>query len=723
MFARLSALLLFLTIAGSAGGIALVALPQHAKDALGISALDAINRVEGASNELQSTWGQLAQSSGDQRDPVKSLVQSQDARSNGDQDEEEEDAPAAAAPSPDQDPGQQAAKDAIEHALQGDYLKARLAAARSQIPVARILVEWLTAQTNSSSYADRRRQAFLDQNPNWPARSIIKARMAQPKPPKEARALVAFRQDNRPQKNKDWLIYVEALQSLEQEDKALEVLRTMWRSRTFYRQDEADFVERFGDILTYADHIARMEWLLDNNHKVSGKRHLPRISEEDLPYYRARFAIMSGKEPDEGDLEKISKQRLLHPDFSLANVARLERKGHISKALEAFLPIDAKGHAPEELISLRMKLARALIFQDRFEEAYNLLSAHRLTSGKQASEAEVLAGWLALRQLDKAQEAVPHFERAMAWDFGALHSKSAFWLAQAQAKLQNDEKRNQALKACSARSIDLYSQLCIEILGQELTGSFQPYKPDASKLADQEMADAARLLSAAGQHRYARLLMRALIVSTDDLGLKKNAMAFARQLGYPRFSYQMADEEIAKQNPVWDYARPLVDLNLAKLEAANDRALFSALLYQESRYQADLISHAGAMGVAQLLPGTAKDMAGRLGLEFSEERLLSDPQYNAELGWRYVQWLREVVGSRSLYVLAGYNAGHANVRKWKEKLGEAGPGMLGTLDWLERIPFSETRSYIERIYANVVPYRNLLARKAQPAELRKFISQ
>lgn len=717
LFARLSALLFFLTIAGSAGGIALIALPQSTKDALGLASF---GHTEGASNEAQSDWTQLAQSGSAQQDPQTVPGK---ASANEDPDEEaKEDAPAASA-APEQDPKLVAAKEAVDSALQGDYLKARLAAARSEIPVTRILVEWLTAQTNSNSYADRRRQAFLDQNPNWPARSIIKARMAAPKPPKDPRALVAFRQDNRAQKNKDWLTYVEALKSLGQEDQALEVLRTMWRSRTFYRQDEADFIAAYGDILTYADHIARMEWLLDNNHKVSGKRHLPRLSEDDLPYYRARFAIMSGQEPDEKDLKKISKQRLLHPDFSLADVARLERKGHISKALEAFLPIDAKGHAPEELMDLRMKLTRALIYQGRFEEAYALASAHRLTSGKQASEAEVLAGWLALRQLEKPEASVPHFERAMAWDFGFLHSKAAFWLAQAQAKLKNDAQREQALKACAARSIDLYAQLCTEILGQELKGSFAPYKPDPSKLADQEMAEAARLLSAIGQHRYARLLMRALIVSTDDLSLKKNAMAYARQLGYPRFSYQMADEEIAKQNPVWDYARPLVDLDLTKLDSANDRAFFSALLYQESRYQPDLVSHAGAMGVAQLLPGTAEDMARRLGLEFSKERLLSDPQYNAELGWRYVLWLREVVGNRSLYVMAGYNAGHANVRAWKEKLGEAGPGMLGTLDWIERIPFSETRSYVERIYANVVPYRNLLARKAQPADLRKFISQ
>lgn len=621
------------------------------------------------------------------------------------------------------DPKAIATKEAIVAALEGEYLKARLAAARSKEPVVRKLVEWLTAQTVSASYSDRRREAFLKANPNWPARSIIKARMAAPKPPKDARALVAFRQDNRPLRNKEWLIYVDALQELGQEDKALEVVRTMWRSRTFYRQDETAFIERFGDKLSYADHIARMEWLLDNNHKISGERHLPRISDEDLPYYRARFAIMKGREPDDKDLKKISKQRLLHPDFSLATVARLERKGHISKAVEAFLPIDAKGHAPEELMDLRIKLSRALVTLRRYEESYGLIAAHRLTGGKEASQAELLAGWLALRQLEKPSQAVQHFERAMAWDFGFLHSKAAFWLAQAQAKLKNEDQRQIALKACAERSVDLYAQLCLEILGQPLAGSFAPYKASPDELVDEEMAVGARLLSAAGEHRYARLLMRALITSTDDLDLKKNALAFARQLGYPRFSYQMADEEITKQKPVWDYARPLPDFALDQIEKPDDRAFFYALMYQESRFQTDLVSHAGAKGVAQLLPSTAKDMAGRSKLEFSEERLTSDAAYTAKLGWAYVDWLRNVVGERSLYVLAGYNAGPGKVKSWKKQFGEAGPGMLGTLDWLEKIPFSETRSYIERIYANVVPYRNLLARKAQPAELRKFISQ
>ncbi len=466
-----------------------------------------------------------------------------------------------------------------------------------------------------------------------------------------------------------------------------------------------------------------MEWLLENNHKISGERHLPRISEEDLPYYRARFAIMKGSEPSESDLKKISKQRLLHPDFSLATVARLERKGHISKAVEAFLPIDAKGHAPEDLMDLRIKLARALVTLGRYEESYQLIAAHKLTGGTEASEAELLAGWLALRQLENPEDAVQHFERAMAWDFGFLHSKAAFWLAQAQAKLKNEAQRTIALKACSERRVDLYAQLCLEILGETLEGSFAPYKANPSALFDAEMAKAASILSGAGEHRYARLLMRALIVSTDDLALKKNALAFARQLGYPRFSYQMADEEIAKQNPVWDFARPMPDFDLKDIIEPDDRAFFYALMYQESRFQTDLVSHAGAKGVAQLLPATAKDMAARAKVTFSEERLTSEAAYTATLGWHYVDWLRNVVGERSLYVLAGYNAGPGKVKSWKKQLGEAGPGMLGTLDWLEKIPFSETRSYVERIYSNVVPYRNLLARKAQPAELRKFISQ
>ncbi len=418
-----------------------------------------------------------------------------------------------------------------------------------------------------------------------------------------------------------------------------------------------------------------------------------------------------------------------HPGLVLDHAAWLRRRDRLDEARDLWLAhgIDAqKDAAPERLggfWSERSRLARCLLQGGRNGDAYLLADAHGPLPVEQALDAEFLAGFIALRRLHDPAAAIPHFQALAKASKAALtQSRSHYWLARAEAEAGGNPEAEYRLAA--AWPTTFYGQLAALALdpdqialGQQIRSARDPAwtREQALDLAGTEMARAAARLVAWGEPRRAH----AFLLRADDdapspaqrvvtarlgmaLGMPEMAVAIARRMGRDGLML-----------PEAGWPAPWTPPEAARL----DPAIVLALMRQESSFDEQAVSPSGARGLMQLMPATAETVSRQIGQPSTLAALTADPQLNMRLGTAYLAELSTRFGSLPL-ALAAYNAGPNRVREWVEENGDPRAG-ADILDWIELIPFYETRNYVQRVLENAVIYR-ARAGSATPVMLAAF---
>ena len=356
----------------------------------------------------------------------------------------------------------------------------------------------------------------------------------------------------------------------------------------------------------------------------------------------------------------------------------------------------------------RRVLSRELLDIGKPELAYKIAANHAAESPGPAADAEFHAGWYALRFLGDPQKAHTHFARIPEITSGAIsQSRGYYWLARAAEAGGPGDARAYYEKA-AAHGTAFYGQLAAVKLGRDKVFAGRPEATirDRAAFTNREAVAAIRRLEETGDTRRADILYRALadeLASAGELALLSQ-MAEAREDHY--LALKVGKAAVLRGIDIGALAHPVGAIpETAKIESAG-KALAYAVARQESEFRATAVSGAGARGLLQLLPGTAREMARHAGLAYSSERLTSDAGYNATLGAAFLgQQLGRFEGS---YVLtfAGYNAGPGRAREWAERYGDPrGKSVEEVVDWIERIPYTETRDYVQRVMENYQVYK------------------
>ena len=609
---------------------------------------------------------------------------------------------------------------AVELALSGKYEQALAMALLSPTQETPTLITWLEAMDKESDMSKLDRLRFIKENPDWPGQKTIQA-IAERRPlliaDLNAKQLVSYYEKYEPEKNSEYMGYINAIIMTGDTERANQMARKIWRTRTFVEKDELAFLDRFGDIITQVDQVERMKWLLANDHAVSGERQIERLKiTTDYPFYRAQLALLQGSNLSRKEEQSLTKSQRQHYKIMKPKIKAEINNDRLDKALEYFFEMDASTVSPDTLLDLRLLLARIAISHKKYEQAYKVLRGHGATSGENFSHAEWLMGWLTLRQLKRSETAIEHFNIALNGADDRWKAKTLFWLATTYAGANKPVLAVRAYGSCARYVFDLHGQLCLKALGYErFEGDFSRPMDRAQSFPSYLTAPAA-LLANAGEWSKASMFLYAIRSKAKSAEQQRQLITFAQALGLQNLSYILADQFLYVGADVWNISRPILDLELEEqIERHEDRAIFYALMFSESSFRTKVVSKAGAMGLAQLLPDTAKDIARRNNIELnSKQDLLNDPKLNARLGWHYIQWIQEQVGNRWIYVLPAYNAGHARVKEWHRRFGEADNSVIGALDWIEHVPYRETRDYIVRVIENASIYDSLLVGKAQP---------
>ena len=564
---------------------------------------------------------------------------------------------------------------------------------------------------------------FLGANPGWPQGTTVR-RLAEKLIDESVTApeRIAYFNQFPPLSALAKLRLAEAQLSLGKGGDARATARDAWDSAGLDSIAEQQLLALFDKDLRPEDHLSRADRLLWSNQTSAAARLLPRIDMDRRLWLLARMALRANSPDASNRLAGVPPQLRNDPGLILDRAAWLRRKGSIDEA-QALLANATPAPGPivdgENWLKIRLEFARLAWRAGDFDTAYRIASRHgALTSGtpiasrslgerQQFIDSEWLAGWLALRKRGRANDAIGHFRNVRTAALTPLsQTRGDYWIGRAAEAAGQAGAARTAYEAAASHFDYFYGQLAAERLGRALAVKRSSLASVSADMASTFRADAlvraSFVLGDLGDRRRQGLFVRSLAERAATPRDQALVAGIVKPMGRPDLGVLLgkaarSDGELA----LIDTAFPMLDLPASLNESWT---MIHAITRQESQFDQTIASSANAQGLMQLLPTTAAEQAGKIGMAASTARLTEDPIYNVTLGSAFFRRLKDNFGGSHVLAVAAYNAGPGNVRKFLAANGD--PRQPGTdmIDWIEAIPFSETRNYVQRVLENAVVY-------------------
>ncbi len=497
---------------------------------------------------------------------------------------------------------------------------------------------------------------------------------------------------------------------------ARSVLSSFWRREKLDARDETAIITEFGSIIPPADHRFRMERMFYADRVNSANRVAALAGATELANAWTAVIRSDGKAAKLLDAVPAAQRSA---GYLFARAEYLRKRKKFAEAAEIVMkaPSDREALVDGDAWWVeRRVLSRELVDVGDVKTAYRIVAGHAAESAADAADAEFHAGWYALRGLNDPKKAAQHFQRIAVLAKGPITlSRAYYWLgraAEAGAGAPGDAKDWFAKAAVFGTTF--YGQLAGERIGRQVLDLTDP-EPDAADrqaFAGREAVSAIRRLQEAGYERYAASLYLDLADQLTSPGELALLAAMAEQQGSHFLALKIAKIGAANGVDVGALSHPLGVIPESADISGAGKALAYAIARQESEFNVGAVSSAGALGLLQLMPATAKQLAKKAGLDFSESRLTTDAGYNAMLGTAYLGKQLDRFDGSYVLTFAGYNAGPRRAAEWIEEYGDPrGKDIDDVVDWIERIPYTETRSYVQRVMENYEVYRMRISGK------------
>ena len=593
-----------------------------------------------------------------------------------------------------------------------------------QDPAARALLEWVAIRAGAGIGFERV-VGFTRANPDWPAGPMLRRRaeetlLSERKSPAVVRAFFAT---SKPASAPGRFALALAFKADGLDADAAAMVRELWREDSFGRSLETKVLDAFPGLLTRIDHRYRMERALLKEDWESAGRAAGYAGGGYASLVRARRAVEDKSSAAPSALAAVPPSLRSDSSYLLSRAQYLRRA---DKPAEAAAILAAAPTNPEVLVDPdewwveRRIVARKLLDLGDAKTAYIVAAGHSARSTEKRIEAEFHAGWIALRFAADPAAASRHFDRALAVAETPISiARANYWRGRAAEAAGAPDEAKAFYEKAALQPIAYYGQLARARLGQK----------------DLPLRSPAELDSAARKAFDGRLCVRALRLlgeaSLKELALPlyiDTAQRLAQQAGELQALGDLAVEmkdaralvaigKLAVQRglPLDAHAYPTIGIPAYEAFSAVplvERAMVFAIARQESQFDPRAQSGVGARGLMQMMPATAQRTARRVAASYDQDRLTSDPAYNARLGQAHLGELMEDWKGSYILAFASYNAGGGNVKKWIDAYGDPRKGDVDPVDWVERIPFTETRNYVQRVMENLQVYRNRLDAKS-----------
>jgi soluble lytic murein transglycosylase len=606
-------------------------------------------------------------------------------------------------------------KSGLDALSSGDLAQAR--AVRDALPATaldRHILMWAIAINGGDQVPSADIAAAAQALPGWPGLATLRrnSERAMARETPGPNIVVSAFAGSEPQTIEGALLLARAHKELGNAKAALAVLQPFWRTEKLDAKYEVAILKDFGNLIPAADHRIRMERMLYADRVNSAARVAELAGAK--PLADAWAAVIKGDKKAQALLDAVpASQRSAGYVFAKARLLRKQEKFTEAAAVMLKAPRDrASLIDPDTWWVERRVLSRELLDEGDVKTAYRIAAAHSAENATNAADAEFHAGWYALRGLNDAKLASGHFERIAKIAGSPISlSRAYYWLGRsAEAGGPGNAKDYFARAATYGTSF--YGQLAAERIGRKALNVVYPAPTSADRqaFAQREAVSAITRLEGAGYAAYAEMLYRDLASQLNSPGELALLAVMAEKQDNHYLALRVGKIAAQRGLDVGALSHPIGVIPGSANISGSGKALAYAIARQESEFKVSAVSSAGARGLLQLMPGTARDLAKKAGMAFSQERLTSDAGYNATLG---ASFLGEQLGRfNGSYVLtfAGYNAGPRRADQWISRYGDPrGKDVDTVVDWIERIPYAETRSYVQRVMENYQVYKMRLS--------------
>ncbi len=602
---------------------------------------------------------------------------------------------------------------AFKSAKSGNWRQAERLAARAENPLPGKALTWLKYKSPGSNVKFATIDSFLAANPDWPHQFELRRRAEETmQNVLSDNAAIVWFQKNPPLTAPGAIRYAQALLAEGRTVEGTKIVRETWRETRMSRGQERDFRRRFRKLLRNEDHIERLDHLIWDQRVTAARRQMRRVTRDQQHLAQARIQLMLRTGGVDGAIARVPEVLRQDPGLVYERLRWRRRKGFSDSAIELLSSPQPQMERPGKWWLERAILSRRALRAGDITLAYRLAREHGQSGGAPFAEAEWLAGWIALRFLGDHDIAREHFKRLFnKVRYPISRARGAYWTGRAIEENFTDNPDRTAKAAIWYKSATkfpttFYGQLAIDRLRQYIAPPppKEP-KPTAAEIRafeKRELVQLTRLLFELGQNRLLKTFITQLSKQAEKPADWALTAKLATEIGRQDWAITVAKQASRHGIELTVTGYPTLTVpRKTKVEPA----LIHAVIRQESAFDPKAISSAGARGLMQLMPATAQLVARQLNVRHSKQKLIADPNHNLRLGSAYLHRLRNNYDGSLILTLAAYNAGPGNVQRWVRANGD--PRDLSTLDaidWIEAIPISETRNYVQRVLENLTIY-------------------
>lgn len=617
---------------------------------------------------------------------------------------------------------------AIELAERKNWTAARELAAQGNDPAARRIVEWAYRLDRDSGAPFAEIAQFLKDDPDWPRRDTLFVRAETALPPlMDPRSVIAWFGTDVPRTGIGKVRLGEALLASGATARGRAMIRDAWIDDSFEPDQEAYVVARHGDILTPDVDRERVERLLIRNHIGATRHELERLPPEIRRLVQARLDLREHPSLGEREIADLPPALRDDPGLLFDELPLLRQRNELAAVpslLDRIPATQVANWSPARWWSEINQDARAALRFGFDRDAYRIAASATLP--REASEypdAEFLAGWIALRRLQEPGIALAHFQNLIAVGAHPVsRSRAHYWMARALEATGETTASLQQYREAAADAPTFYGQLALARLENNPALHLQttPADSDSARASFEhdELTAPIRVLADLGLEAALReFAVRDAELHPDAAHLKLLAQELVR-MGYREVAVRVAKTASYNGVRLFEYSHPVIALpRSVGAEPNPEDALVLAIIRQETEFDPDAVSGAGARGLMQVMPDAARQTAERAGIGYRPADLTADPTYNMELGTAQLAHDLSVWDGSYVMAAAAYNAGLGNLHKWVAAFGDPRDPRIDPVDWIEEIPFSETRNYVERVLENLEVYRNRLSGRDEPLQI------
>ena len=551
---------------------------------------------------------------------------------------------------------------------------------------------------------------FIESHPAWPLPVTLALRaeaVLDPETPPED--VAAWFTRHAPVSGKGMVHLARALAALGRDAEARTWALSAWTGATLDEATEAELLAQFGQGFTQADHALRLDTMIWEGLAGQARRVLGLVDAGPRSVGNARIALMQRQGGVDQAIAAVPPALLAEPGLVFERVRWRRRAGNTDGAIALLLAPPAELGRPGPWWTERNILSRQSLDLGHITDAYRLSRDHGQSDRGKIAAAEWLAGWIALTMLGEPESAYWHFTRQHAnVRYPISLARAGYWAGRAAADMGEAAVSQSWYREAARYHTTYYGQLAAEAMRErqpvDLPRDPVPAPADVARFAARELVPIVLALAEVEEQARLRPFILRLAGQAESTSELLLVARLAESVGRPDLGVAVAKRSFLEGTMLASANYPLVTPT-----GAAEPALVLAVARQESEFNAAAISPAGARGLMQLMPATARIVAQSLHLGYDRQRLTEDPQYNVRLGSAHLGELIDNFDGSYLLAVTAYNAGAARVGDWLRTYGDPRSGTVDAIDWVETIPFPETRNYVQRVFENLQVYRSVLA--------------